>query len=115
MPPLTTHVLNTATGVPAANLAITVERQSEGPEEWTFVGKGKTNSDGRCPDLLPENFRLETCLYRITFDVKEYFEETNTKAFYPYVQVVFQIEELDSHYHVPLLLSPYGFSTYRGS
>ncbi|MBP9160704.1 MAG: hydroxyisourate hydrolase, partial [Flavobacteriales bacterium] len=70
--------------------------------------------DGRVPDLLPKDTKLAQGTYRIRFDVSAYFSENKTKSFYPYIEVVFELAA-DGHYHVPLLLSPWGYSTYRGS
>jgi 5-hydroxyisourate hydrolase len=73
-----------------------------------------TNSDGRAPALLPAGTALEPAVYRLTFDTATYFGSQGMRGFYPFVQVVFELQGLD-HYHVPLLLSPFGYSTYRGS
>ena len=77
---------------------------------------GITDSDGRIKDLLPETFVLtEGTIYEMHFDTMNYFKEMNVKSFYPYVKIVFTIEDPKSHYHIPCLLSPYGYTTYRGS
>lgn len=110
--PITTHVLDTATGRPAAGLAITLERLVE--ESWTRIGAGVTNADGRITDLLrPEDFSAAD--YRMRFATGDWFTKQETAGFYPYVEVVFRVTDPASHHHVPLLLSPFGFSTYRGS
>lgn len=75
---------------------------------------GSTNADGRIPDFVPAGTPLSAGIYRVRFDVSAYFSEHKTKSFYPYIEVVFELAA-DGHYHVPLLLSPWGFSTYRGS
>ena len=110
--PITTHVLDMALGCPARGLAITLEKQ-EASGEWKKQANGKTNDDGRIADLI--SGELQTGVYRMTFKTGPYFIEQKVKHFYPYVQVVFEIHETDQHYHVPLLLSPFGYSTYRGS
>eukprot|EP00128_Syssomonas_multiformis_P015678 Colp12_sorted_trinity150504_noHs@9119 len=110
--PLTTHILDTALGKPAVNVPIRVERLSDG--QWTHLSAGTTNSDGRCPGLLTQTTFVKGC-YRITFDTDAYFKALGSEGFYPYVQVVFNITDPGQHYHIPLLLSPYGYSTYRGS
>eukprot|EP00656_Telonema_subtile_P056125 TRINITY_DN8901_c0_g1_i1.p1 TRINITY_DN8901_c0_g1~~TRINITY_DN8901_c0_g1_i1.p1 ORF type:complete len:141 (+),score=29.58 TRINITY_DN8901_c0_g1_i1:168-590(+) len=122
--PITTHVLDTATGRPAANLPVALERIQDGkpfsPEEganaWEVLGSAKTNNDGRVSaDADWFTGELTPATYRMTFNTGAYFEDIGVKGFYPIAQVVFVIEDLESHYHVPLLLSPFGFSTYRGS
>ena len=106
--PITTHVLDTAKGRPAAGIAVTLSRQTDGG--WSVVAQGETDADGRIGDLLPPG-SIEAGLFRITFDVAGYQAE----SFYPQVAITFQVDAPDEHYHVPLLLSPYGYSTYRGS
>lgn len=108
MSPITTHVLDTARGKPAAGIPVTLFR---GDAE---VGQGETNTDGRVTDLLADG-ALETGSYRIHFDVADYLASSSEAAFYPFVEITFTIAEPDAHYHVPLLLSPFGYSTYRGS
>ena len=111
--PITTHVLDTARGCPAAGLAITLER-TDGQGGWLQVGGGTTNEDGRIADLLSPG-ALEATTYRITFEVGPYLTAHGDAGFYPTVPVIFVVGDTSQHYHVPLLLSPYGFSTYRGS
>ena len=116
MPPLTTHVLDTALGKPAAGLAIKLEIQSAEDKSWSDVGAGVTNGDGRLEaSLIPEEAGLQASVYRITFDTEGYCTATGRECFYPEVSVVFRITAPGDHYHVPLLLSPFGYSTYRGS
>lgn len=110
--PITTHVLDTAIGRPAAGLDIVLERKSS--DQWLALASGKTNHDGRIADLL-EPGPLQAGHYRMTFKTCDYFSSQNIEGFYPQVQIEFEIRELDQHYHVPLLLSPFGYSTYRGS
>ncbi|MFK8001910.1 MAG: hydroxyisourate hydrolase [Polyangiales bacterium] len=109
--PITTHVLDTAIGRPAAGVRITLESLDGAPTE---IGAGVTDDDGRITDLL-EPGSLKAGTYRITFFVEEYLEKNGQRGFYPQVPVVFRVEATDEHYHVPLLLNPYGYSTYRGS
>lgn len=110
--PLTTHVLDTATGRPAAGLAITLERAvSDG---FDLVARGVTNDDGRVADLL-EPGALETGIWRMSFDTGAYFAAAGKPGFYPVVRIVFEVTAPAEHHHVPLLLSPFGYSTYRGS
>ncbi len=109
--PITTHVLDTARGKPAAGIAISLERLDGG--KWTEIGSGITNTDGRITDLLTSP--LEAAHYRLNFATDSYFAAQGTVGFYPEVRIEFQIADPDQHYHVPLLLSPFGYSTYRGS
>lgn len=105
---LSTHVLDTAAGRPAAGVAVTVERLEPG-DVWTALGTSRTDENGRIGDLL--GIDLEEGSYRLTFDVGE----VHPDGFYPEVKVTFRVTAPREHYHVPLLLSPFGFSTYRGS
>lgn len=114
MSSITTHVLDTARGRPASGLAVVLEAQtSDGG--WTLVGKGTTDADGRVRELLPQSASLRAGLYRLTFDTQSYFAAQKLEGFYPQVTVVFAVRDPAQHYHVPLLLSPFGYSTYRGS
>jgi 5-hydroxyisourate hydrolase len=112
MSPITTHVLDTARGRPAAGLPITLAIDEDG--SWRELARGTTNADGRIADLLASG-ALAAARYRMRFDTGSYFSSLGVRGFYPYVEVVFDIEAPDQHYHVPLLLSPFGYSTYRGS
>lgn len=105
--PITTHVLDTALGRPAAGIAIALSR-IDGSE----IARGVTNDDGRIADLVSGSLAAGT--YRMTFATGPYFEATGRPVFYPEVSVVFTIAA-GEHYHIPLLLSPFGYSTYRGS
>ena len=82
---------------------------------WKTLGKGKTNMDGRCDELLLQGFRLQAGAYRLNFDTAAYFRQPNVTAFYPEISIVFMVRETDRNYHIPLVLSPFGYSTYRGS
>lgn len=110
--PITTHVLDTARGCPAAGVPVRLE-QSVG-EGFQPLAAGTTNSDGRVADLLPPG-TLSPGVYRITFDTDAYYTALGIAGFYPYAQIVFVVRDVSQHYHVPLLLSPFGYSTYRGS
>jgi 5-hydroxyisourate hydrolase len=109
---LTTHVLDTARGWPAAGLRVTVEARAG--DGWRPVGGGVTDADGRVPGLVAEG-ALAAGEHRLTFATGDWFEAEGLTGFYPLVTVVCHIEDPGAHYHVPLLLSPYGYSTYRGS
>ena len=108
---VTTHVLDTTSGRPAAGVEATLERQ--GGTRSAQVARGRTDADGRIGDFGPED--LEPGVYRVSFAVGPYFAERGQPTFYPEVVVQFRIDDPDAHYHVPLLLSPYAYSTYRGS
>lgn len=111
--PITTHVLDTAHGHPAADVAVVLEELTE--SGWIVVGGGSTDADGRLRTLLQPG-SLKTGTYRLIFDTGAYFTAKDiTGYFYPQAVVVFAVRDTTQHYHVPLLLSPYGYSTYRGS
>jgi len=113
MSPITTHVLDIAKGSPAKNVPIQLEFWIN--SEWQLLGRGSTNADGRLTNLL-EPGSLAKGNYRISFDVEKYFISQNIESFfYPVVRIEFEILNPEQHYHVPLLLSPFGYSTYRGS
>ncbi len=111
--PITTHVLDTATGRPAKGVRITLEKQRAGGV-FAKLAEGTTNDDGRITDLLAPG-TLEPGTYQMTFYVADYLADRGERGFYPVVPIVFTIQSTTEHYHVPLLLSPYGYSTYRGS
>jgi 5-hydroxyisourate hydrolase len=113
MSPITTHVLDTALGRPAKNLTVRLAKK-DAHGEWTPLSERVTNDDGRVTDLLEGS--LVSGTYRLTFETAIYLESTTARrAFYPQVDVVFEVDAEVAHYHVPLLLSPFGYSTYRGS
>lgn len=108
---VTTHVLDATAGRPAAGIAVTLEHRAD--DRWLPVTTGTTDDDGRIADLGPAD--LEPGVYRVTFAVAPWFAERGQPAFYPEVVIPFTIDDPAVHYHVPLLLSPYAYSTYRGS
>jgi 5-hydroxyisourate hydrolase len=109
---ITTHFLDTARGRPAAGVPIVLEvLRGDG---WEALGRGATDADGRLRDLVAEETALAAGRYRLTFDTGAYFRDRGEAAFYPEVAVVFTVAA-NEHHHVPLLLSPFGYSTYRGS
>jgi len=110
---ISTHILDVTLGRPAADVAITLERQTEAG--WQPLGAGRTDADGRVKSLLPEGHRLEAGVLRATFAVEPYLLARHGRGFYPEVSIVFRVEQPAEHFHVPLLLSPFGYSTYRGS
>lgn len=113
MSAITTHVLDTSRGRPAKDVPVLLEFLSEAG--WTEIGRGETDGDGRLRSLLSPEAKLVAGTYRITFDTGAYFAECGVQGFYPLVTIPFVVREAGEHYHVPLLLSPYGYSTYRGS
>jgi 5-hydroxyisourate hydrolase len=113
MSAITTHVLDLAKGRPAAGVPIALARR-EGAS-WRELGKGATDADGRLRTLLPDGAPLEAGVYRLVFDTAAYFAAQRVDGFSPEVSVVFEVKDAGTHHHVPLLLSPFGYSTYRGS
>ncbi len=113
MSPITTHVLDTSLGCPADGIAVILCQVAK-RGETVELGRGITNSDGRVTDLLPAG-EAQAGTYRIEFDTASYFARSGRETFYPKVEVLFEVVGPGSHYHVPLLLSPFGYSTYRGS
>ena len=113
MSQITTHVLDTTRGLPAKKLPISLFMQTKGG--WDKLAGGVTNTDGRIGNLLPDEIKLSAGIYRMRFDTSVYFKDNNEKGFYPYVDIVFELDAGGGHYHIPLLLTAYGYSTYRGS
>jgi 5-hydroxyisourate hydrolase len=111
---ITTHILDTSRGRPAPGVHVVLERR-EPDGSWMRVGDGHTDADGRLRGLMPEGAAAAPGVYRLTFDTGRYFAAREVRAFYPSVTVTFEVAEDGGHYHVPLLLSPFGYSTYRGS
>lgn len=109
---ITTHILDTSIGIPGKNICI--QLQSFNNNQWQTIAQGRTNSDGRIPDLLPQNKNLKPSTYKMVFHCGQYYQQQNIKTFYPMVEILFNTFD-EEHYHVPLLLNPFGYSTYRGS
>ena len=112
MSQITTHILDTTKGKPASGVKIILYQQDT--DNWNKIAVGITNMDGRIVDLLRKNTNLPTGIYKLKFETKAYFDSNSIDTFYPFVEVVFEIASAE-HYHIPLLLNPYGYSTYRGS
>jgi 5-hydroxyisourate hydrolase len=110
---ISTHVLDTSLGRPASAVAVQLLRQQG--KNWIEISGGETNADGRMPSLLSDAASPGPGAYRLTFDVGAYFDRRGVEAFYGIVTIDFIVRDGESHYHVPLLVSPYGYSTYRGS
>jgi len=111
MSTISTHILDTASGRPAEGMHVQLERMENGG--WTPMFEGTTNADGRVTDLAPNG--ISPGIHRMTFGTGDYHRAQGVAGFYPQVRVCFEIGATDEHYHVPLLISPFGFSTYRGS
>jgi 5-hydroxyisourate hydrolase len=109
---ITTHVLDTSRGRPAAGVQVELHRKSG--EEWQFIGAGVTDANGRCNGILGDR-HLEAGTYRLVFHAGAYFQAQKADTFYFEIPVQFEVRDANSHYHVPLLISPFGYSTYRGS
>ena len=109
---VTTHVLDTSIGKPGKDICIRMKRFRNGL--WETMAQGVTNADGRIPDLLPPSRIIPAENYRMVFDTKTYFHSQKIQGFYPAVDIEFSVFD-NSHYHVPLLINPFGYSTYRGS
>lgn len=109
---ITTHVLDISRGRPASGLRIELHRM-EGAS-WRLLGAGITDQNGRCNTLMDE-LTLQKGTYRLQFNAAAYFQDHQAETFYSEIPIVFEVLNPDAHYHVPLLISPFGYSTYRGS
>ncbi|TWT87635.1 5-hydroxyisourate hydrolase precursor [Pseudobythopirellula maris] len=114
MSPITTHVLDTARGRPAGGIIVELHRCDSLGAAHQEIGQGVTNADGRVADLLAEG-EPEPGVYRLVFHTADYYAVMGERSFYPRVEICFEVAPRGGHYHVPLLLSPFGYSTYRGS
>ena len=112
MSSISTHVLDLVRGGPASGIPVTLEHWQDGA--WLCIASGVTDADGRIKDLLPKGNGLSGS-FQISFATGAWLSAQGTPGFYPYVPIVFQIPQAGGHYHVPLLLGPFGYSTYRGS
>ena len=111
MSQITTHILDTTKGKPATGVTIILYAQES---EWTEIARGVTDNDGRIRDLLPAGHALPAGVYKMKFLVLDYFKMQSAESFYPFIEIVFSITSTE-HYHIPLLLNPFGYTTYRGS
>jgi len=111
---ISTHVLDIARGKPARDVLVSLERL-EASGAWSRLTSAKTDQDGRCPQLLPEADILHAGKYRLVFDTGSYYAARNMAGLYPLVDITFEVRAGESDFHIPLLLSPNSYTTYRGS
>lgn len=111
--PLSVHVLNLQDGLPSAGVTVTLDKQVDG--KWVHLSEGVTNAQGRIPALYPSDAVMEKGNYRVTFETEAWFTKHQASTFFPEIPVIFKADGAVPHYHIPLLLSPYGFSSYRGN
>lgn len=111
---ISTHVLDMVLGKPAKDVPVRLEKQNS-PGDWRILISARTDQDGRCSQLLPEGEDLSAGVYRLIFETASYFAVEKVDALYPVVEVTFQVRDGETHFHIPLLLSPNGYTTYRGS
>ena len=110
---ISTHILDTALGRPAMGVPITLARMTDGV--WSLLNDTVTDADGRCKHLLPATQALQPGVYRIRFETDSYYRQGHFEGLYPYIEIVFTVENASQHYHIPLLLTANGYTTYRGS
>jgi 5-hydroxyisourate hydrolase len=110
---ISTHILDTALGRPAHGVPLTLESLSNGA--WSLINSAATDLDGRCKHLLPASQTLKPGTYRIHFETGTYYRQNQLEGLYPYVEIVFTVADGEQHYHIPLLLTANGYTTYRGS
>jgi 5-hydroxyisourate hydrolase len=110
---ISTHILDTSLGRPAAQVPVTLAFLTD--NAWSTLNHAVTDSDGRCKNLMPDSQPLQPGTYRIHFETSAYYKQNNLKGLYPYVEVAFTVSEAERHYHIPLLLTANGYTTYRGS
>jgi len=111
---ISTHILDIARGKPARDVPVRLEKQ-DAHGDWRPLASAHTDPDGRCTQLLPEGEDLSAGVYRLVFDIVSYYAGQRVDALYPVVEITFRAREGESHFHIPLLLSPNGYTTYRGS
>ena len=111
---ISTHILDLARGKPAPDVPVRLERQ-EDSGGWRPLTSTSTDRDGRCGQLLPATEDLSEGLYRLAFDTASYYASQKTETLFPIVEITFRVQKGDSQFHIPLLLSPNGYTTYRGS
>jgi len=110
---ISTHILDTALGRPAAGVPLTLAFKVNG--EWSHINDTVTDADGRCKHLLPPAQPLHPGIYRVHFETSAYYKQNGLAGLYPFVEIVFTVSDGEQHYHIPLLLTANGYTTYRGS
>ena len=110
---ISTHILDTALGRPVAEVPVSLGCWQN--NQWIVLSDSRTDADGRCRQLLPEGATLVPGLYRVRFETAAYYQAQRLDGLYPYVEIVFEVRDTEQHYHVPLLLTANGYTTYRGS
>lgn len=110
---ISTHVLDTSLGKPGVGISVTLSLLQDG--QWQAVASGQTNEDGRIPGWLDDKEVLLAGTYQISFALEDYFHSKGQQVFYPKAEIIFNVANPEEHFHIPLLLNPYGYSTYRGS
>jgi 5-hydroxyisourate hydrolase len=111
--PLSVHVLNTQDGLPSPDVQVTLEQMKDG--RWIELRSAFTDKQGRVTALYPEGKKLDHGMYKVTFKTGQWFKERKIETFFPEIPIIFNVDGTLEHYHIPLLLSPYGYSTYRGN
>jgi len=111
--PLSVHVLNLENGTPTPGISVDLEHKEQG--KWVKLSSGVTDKNGRISALFPTDKQYETGDYKVVFKTGDYYQKVQHASFFPEIPVIFHMDKSESHYHIPLLLSPYGYSTYRGN
>ena len=111
---ISTHILDIARGQPAKHVPVRLERRDTSGN-WRLLSSARTDQAGRCSELLPEKEALTPGLYRLGFETATYFAACKLDGLYPLIEITFQVRDAQQHFHIPLLLSPNGYTTYRGS
>lgn len=111
MSQITTHILDTTKGAPATGITVVLYAHES---DWVEIANGVTDKDGRITNLLPPSVVLPLGMYKMRFLTSDYFSKANQQTFYPFIEIIFTVSNAE-HYHVPLLLNPFGYTTYRGS
>ncbi len=112
MSQITCHILDTTKGKPVAGVPVILYEMNN--DSWNEIAGNVTDNDGRIPDLLDSDLVLKTGIYKMKFVTRVYFDHLSVRAFYPFIEIIFEVTD-GEHYHIPLLLSPFGYTTYRGS